>query len=359
MTLWIKELETVNFRNIIDSRIQFGSGLNWLYGSNGQGKTNCLEAIYFSMTGKSFRTHLNREVLCNRKMGGRLRARVVKVGGTWEFGIEFAGGKATRLLDGKPCKSLDFFKSGAVIAFTARAKNLVNGTPQDRRQFLDSMIACMEPEFILLLGRYRKIRNQVRQSLHSRVELAVYRGFKKILCPVAFAIVCKRHSFLEQVAQEACEIYGRVFQGEGELMLLYKLSNGQLGKNYENHMMEISARELLYGKSMMGPHLDDLDIKIKEHKARRFASSGQVRAIVLSTQLAVREAYFRRFGHYPLMLLDDIDAELDSQRLDGLLSYLLGRGQTLISTSKCDTMRPHLEDHLYAVEAGRISPKEM
>ena len=356
--MWIKELQTDNFRNLVDGQVQFEPGLNWLYGPNGHGKTNCLESAYLSLTGKSFRTPSARDLLRVDGKECSLVSKVVKGTTTWEYGVRLGKGKTTRLLGGKVCKSLDFFKSASIMAFTARAKNMVDGVPDDRRRFIDRMIACTEPQYMILLSKYRKIMSQLRPVLLQRGDLGVYRGFKAILAPVSRAIVDRRMGFIDQIKDEAGAIFTDVFQGQGKLRLAYKIRNVPKLEFYEKHLLDICAQEMLHRKSLSGPHLDDLEIVVEDHAARHFASSGQVRAIVLATKLAVREVYFRKFGYYPVLLLDDIDAELDPVRLGGLLSFLSKRGQCLISTSKYGTIGAHLEGCVYVVEAGRISPKE-
>ncbi len=355
--MWIKELQAKGFRNLEEGRLTLQPGLNWLHGGNGQGKTNYLEAAYFSLTGKSFRTKNAAELIMRGASECAISARVVKGVNTWEYGVRFGQGKTTRLLGGKACASLDFFKSSSIIAFTARSKNLVEGSPDDRRRFIDRMIACTEPEYMMLLSKYRKILSQLRPVLLKRGDLGVYRGFKSILAPVGRAIVEKRRGFLENVRGQAGELYRDVFQGSGALELTYKTRNVPDLAHYEQQMMQVSAQELLHGKSLVGPHLDDLEISLRDVAARRYASSGQVRAVVLSTKMAVRDRYFQRFGYHPIFLLDDIDAELDPDRLRALLSYLSTRGQCLISTSKYDTIGANLEGAVYVVDAGRISPQ--
>ena len=118
--------------------------------------------------------------------------------------------------------------------------------------------------------------------------------------------------------------------------------------------MDVSAQELLLGRGMAGPHLDDLEIRFKDNRARNYASSGQVRAIVLSLKLAVRELIFQEKKVVPLLLLDDIDAELDTERLGRLLEYLEGSGQTLITTSKYGIISGR-NAAVFLVQAGRIS----
>ena len=336
--MWVKYLESKGFRNFVDQRIKLDPSLNWLTGPNGQGKTNGLELLYFSLTGKSFRTSRLSELIRNTETQMAVSAGVRKADQAFEFGVEIQSGKVKRLLGGKPCKPMDFFKIGAAICFTARSKLLVEGPPDERRLFLDRMVATLDPEYIHLLARYRKTLTQLKQILHKSKDLHVYRSFKQALIPTAHAITQNRMNCLEQIRPRATWIYQNVFLGEGDLTFEYQLKNCQDLASLEKKMMDVCAKEVLYGRSLVGPHLDDLGIFVKRNRAKTVASSGQVRAIVLSMKLAIRESYKNKLGTYPILLLDDIDAELDSQRLGGLIKHVFGQGQTLISTSKYATI---------------------
>jgi len=343
----------------MEDRVHFESGLNWLYGANGQGKTNCLEMIYFVLTSKSFRASRATDLLCDKTLQARVHAEVKREMRTISFGVTVAKGKTTRYLGGKSCKSMAFFHAAAAISFTSRSKNLVEGSPSDRRLFIDRMISYIDPEHMLVLARYRKTHNQLKQILYRSKNLAVYRSFKAALVPIAFKLAERRISFLESIRQRATEIYAEVFSGAGKLHFVYKQKGVSSLPDLEKRMMDVCAQEVLHGKSLVGPHLDDLEINVEQNRAKHRASSGQVRAIVLSFKIAVRESYKNKLGSYPILLLDDIDAELDGLRLAGLIKYLSGRGQTIITTSKYATIVEGPKSSVFEVSAGRISPKGM
>lgn len=353
----IDAIEVVNFRNLVDGRIELGPGVHWLIGANGVGKTNCLEAVYFSLTTKSFRTHRLTHLIRDKDNAAKIYTYLNKRNRAWRVSVEIKPGQCLRKIGEQEVKPLDLFKLVNVIAFTARSKLLVEGQPEDRRRFLDRMIAYLDPNHIALLGRYKKIQLQLKKELQAGGNLYVYQGFKKIGAPVAERLATQRKSFIKLVIERSQEIYNSVFDGKGQLSLRYRTKGIEKNKPYETKYLELAAQELLHKRSFMGPHLDDLQIEIMDHKARHFASSGQVRAIVLSVKLAVREAYWERFGNYPLLLLDDIDAELDFRRLERLLEYLEGRGSTLITTSKYATISGRPKDGLHEVVAGRVTSK--
>ncbi len=312
--------------------------------------------VYFGLTSKSFRVSRIGELLREPGKEGVVRCEVVKGNHITRFGVSVNNGKTVRYLGNKPCKSMEFFKSAAVIAFTARSKNLVEGSPDDRRRFLDRMVAYRDPYHVLTLARYRKGHSQLRRILHGDRNLKVYRGFKAGLLPVARKIAQQRLKFLNDIRERASQIYASVFSGEGSLYFAYKTRNVEHIDQLEKRMMDLCAQEVLHGRSMVGPHLDDMEILVEKNRARRRASSGQVRAIVLSLKMAVRESYKNTLGYHPILLLDDVDAELDPRRLEGLISYLSGRGQTLITTSKYGTITGDKRSCVFEVSAGRISP---
>lgn len=351
----IDYLEVSNFRNLENARIAFGSGIHWLVGKNGMGKTNCLEAIYFSLTTKSFRSNRLSHLMRDNQMETRIQSQFKKGNQTWPIAVKLKSGSCQRLIGDKAIKPMDLFRLASVIAFTARSKLLVEGQPEDRRRFLDRMIAYADPDHILLLGQYKKVLSQLKRELLRNKDLYVYQGFKKIAAPIATRLVRKRQTFLKNIKRRAQEIYNDVFQGEGDLELGYKIRNCKLDSAYEQKFLDLSAQEILHQRSMIGPHLDDLEIQLTRNRARFFASSGQIRAIVLSIKLAVREAYQEKNQVYPLLLLDDIDAELDFSRLDRFLDYLEGRGSSLITTSKYDIMNGRPKDGLHEVVAGRVT----
>lgn len=354
--MWISSCEARNFRNLASDEISYHPGLNWLFGPNGQGKTNALEMIYFALTSKSFRVSRASEMLCDPKAEGHVKAIINKGKEKLPFGVSVVNGSTTRYLRNKACKSPEFFRSAAVISFTARSKNLVEGAPEDRRRFIDRMVAYENPDHVLALARYRKGLTQLKQALLKSGNLGVYRGFKQTVLPAARRVADSRMQFLESVRDRANHFFRTIFEGDGDLQVVYKQRNVARPDDLEKRMMDVCAQEILHRRTMAGPHLDDLDIFIRDARARKRASSGQVRAVVLSLELAVRESYKNRLGYHPILLLDDIDAELDPQRLHNLLSYLSGRGQTLSTTSKYGTIEPFQDGSVFEVTAGRISP---
>ena len=352
--MWIKEIEGAHFRNLDSAKVELQQGIHWLVGQNGQGKTNFLEMIYFTLTGKSFRTSRISELIQSGENETRIRAELIKGERVCRLGLHVKDGKCKRYLGEKTLRTLDFLRIGSVLGFTARSKRLVDGYPEDRRQFLDRMVCYLEPEHIPRMSQYKKIQNQLRGILHGKKDLRLYQSFKNAAAPIAKQIIQARLNLLSQIEEKTRCLYRDIFLADESLSFSYQHKNCREFSRFEKIMMDLSAQELLRGRTLIGPHLDNLDINIGPEGAKGYASSGQVRAIVLSLKLAVRQTYQEQFGFFPILLLDDIDAELDSVRMDSLLSYLNGLGQVLISTSKYGIIKGR-KGPVFEVEVGRIS----
>ncbi len=336
----LQQLNARRFRNLQDGDVRLDDGVNWFGGDNGQGKTNFLEAVYFLLTSKSFRTVRFSDLIRGQESDLEVGGALIKGKRTQDISVRIEDAKRSLFISGKPCSVFDYLQNGAAISFTARSKSLVEGSPDDRRRFIDRMVSYLEPNHMLDLKRYRRIQNQLRRTLIRDKDLRVYQSFKTPMAPVAERIARRRADLLESYSAQAVELYKSVFLGEGDLFFEYKTKNIDDFDRYQARILDVSAQELLHERALAGPHLDDLTISFRNNKAKSVASSGQIRAIVLSLKLAVREAYKNRFNYYPILLLDDIDAELDMARLKRLIDYLGERGQTLVSTSKYGIIEP-------------------
>ena len=221
--MYLEQLEVSNFRNLVDGAVVFEKGINWLVGENGQGKTNCLEAAYFGLTGKSFRTGKLKELIRDQKQNTGVSGKLHRGTSVILTGLKIEGGKSKRFLGGKPVKTLDFLKAGLPIAFTGRSKMLVEGSPEDRRRFIDHMICYGNPDHLITLGRYRKILNQLKGILHKNKNLQLYQSFKRTALPVARKLVDTRIEFLENIENRSLELFHQIFKGEGELFFAYQM----------------------------------------------------------------------------------------------------------------------------------------
>ena len=340
----LTELEARGFRNL-GGKTACGDGLNILLGDNGQGKTNWLEAIYLLATTRSFRTAKLSETI-NFDEGlavvvGRIfRSKDIQ----HDLRVVLEGNAKAFSVNGKRETVARYLGELHAVVFNADELEIVRGTPENRRRFLDESITAIHPPFIQTVTDYNRVirqKNTLLQSAREK-ELSLEKT-AEALAPwneQLAALAAKVHRSRVRYVQRLGEALERELFGDPQVSIRYASSLEEKGDldDYAGLMMErLSIRvqaELAAGHSLIGTHRDDLEILMEGREIRKYGSSGQQRSALLMLQLANIEIYNAQRGEYPLFLLDDIDAELDYSRIGQLLEYLRGKTQTFVTTSK-------------------------
>lgn len=333
-----------NFRNL-QGKIVCGKNLNIIYGENGQGKTNWLEAIYTLATTKSFKTAKLQEAIKFGEETAIIRGSVRQSAEIHHsLQVYLQGNTKTLSLNNKKEVLTRYLGELHAVVFNADALEIVRGLPEARRKFLDAGIVAIYPPFVQTLADYNRVIRQKNSLLQSAQENEfsvektgeLLEPWNEQLIALAARIHKARLRFVERM-QEVLE--NRLF-GKEELSIRYVSSlegKGDLS-DYPALLAERLAlrvqAELAAGYSLIGTHRDDLDVLFDGHDLRKFGSSGQQRSALLVLQLANLSVYYAQHQEYPLFLLDDIDAELDYQRIGQLLEYLSDKTQTFVTTSK-------------------------
>ncbi|HLL77264.1 MAG TPA: DNA replication/repair protein RecF [Pyrinomonadaceae bacterium] len=347
----LESLEAHCFRNL-SGKISWGPGLNVIFGENGQGKTNWLEAIYLLATTKSFRTQKPQEAVC---FGGDLAvvrgtvARTEEV--RRELQVAVQNNSKAISVNGKRESVARYLGQLHVVSFTADELEVVRGAPEARRKFLDRGIVSLHHAYVQTIADYQRVIRQKNRLLQdaSEAELEADETAERLapwneqLVKLSGEIHRARLDYVSRV-NEALE--RRLFERE-EITVRYVSSlegKGDLG-DYEGLIAErLKLRmqaEISAGYSLIGPHRDELEILFDGRDIRQFGSSGQQRSALILLDLAAISVYHSWHSEYPVFLLDDVDAELDRKRVSRLLEYLEGRTQTFVTTSKEDLVEQY------------------
>ncbi len=340
----LESLEAHNFRNL-SGKISWGSGLNIIYGDNGQGKTNWLEAIYLLATTKSFRTGHLQETLRFGEDLAVVRGRVAQsTEVSRDLQITLQGNTKAISVNGKREAITRYLGQLHAVAFTADELNIVRGLPDARRKFLDRGVVALHPAYVQTLADYNRVIKQKNRLLQDAAdsELSLEQLKEQIapwnaqLISLSAEIHRARNDYVERLKGV---LERRLFERE-DISIRYVSSlegKGDLS-DYEALITErLQLRlqaELASGYSLIGPHRDDLEILFDGRDMRAYGSSGQQRSALIILDLAAISVYYSWHNEYPLFLIDDVDAELDRKRIGYLLEYLEGRTQTFITTSK-------------------------
>ncbi len=359
-------VEAENFRNLT-GKIECGNGLNIIFGDNGHGKTNWLEAIYLLATTKSFKTARLHEAITFERETAIVRGRVRQSKEiVRKLTVILQGNTKTLSINDKKETAARFLGQLHTVNFNFEELSVVRGTPNARRKFLDGGIVSIYPPFIQTLSDYNRVIKQKNSLLHTARDsefslektASLLEPWNEQLIQHANRIYKARLRFVERLN----EVLDKKFFGHEEVSIRYACSlegKGDLS-NYsallgERLKLRVQA-ELASGYSLIGTHRDDMEIKFDGKDLRRYASSGQQRSALLILQLANLAVYYSQHEEYPLFLLDDIDSELDYKRIGHLLEFLEGKTQTFVTTSKSSFVENFKANaKLHSVFDGAIS----
>ncbi len=361
--MFLESLELQNFRNA-HGKISFGRNLNIIYGENGQGKTNWLEAIYLLATSKSFKTQRLQEAI-------KFDEELAIVRGATHQGehvdrvlqVALQGNTKDLSVNNKKQTIQRYLGELHAVVFNSDELEIVRGTPEARRKFLDGGIVSIYPPFIQTLADYNRVVRQKNSLLQSAKDNnfslektgELLEPWNEQLIALASRIHKARLRYVERLnetlekklfGKEEVNIrYVSSLEGKGDLSDFAALLTERL-------ILRVQA-ELASGHSLIGTHRDDLEISFDGHDLRKYGSSGQQRSALLILQLATLAVFHSQNNEYPLFLLDDIDAELDYRRIGQLLEFLSDKTQTFVTTSKESFLEKFGADaEIFTIENG-------
>ena len=362
----INKIYAVNFRNYSSCNLDFSSMINVFYGQNAQGKTNILEAIFYSSFGMSHRTFTEDDLI-------KISCKEMAVGVEYESfsGVhdikikkyqQLGRNKKEIFLDGTKVRPKEHYGSLNVVMFSPEDLQLVKGEPSLRRRFFDMQIAQTDPIYYDLLVKYNRVLQQRNKLLK---EIRDNGGTPQQLEPwnkefivLATAIAKKRQLALEKLQAIAGEIYASITGNKETLTIKYELkaNNGELLYPesdfsaweifYTNKLKERERIDILRGNTGIGPHRDDIVLLLNDMSLKSFGSQGQQRSGALALKLSQLEYVRREIGEFPVLLLDDVMSELDNNRRAQLLLFIDGRVQTFITVNDRELI-PELAGNAY------------
>ena len=324
-----------NFRNIEFAALRFGEPSHFLLGTNGQGKTNLLEAIGLLAAVRSFRTQDIGALI----RSGQTTARIVygiehERFGMTEVEIVLSQRSKTLLLNGEIIKRMaDFIGLLPIVVLASDDIQLLRGSPQLRRRFLDMTLSAIDTEYFTVLRRYHHTLRERNSLLRNEaINFNTLSAFEKLLAPDAYTLVHKRSNVLALLSDKLNQCYTAVGGIDDGAELVYR-PNANLA-SAETALLLLQnqrVKDRLFKSTQRGPHRDDLQFRLKGAVAREFASEGQQRGLVVGLKMALIEQIEAVHSITPVVLADDILGEFDRNRRDGFWSAL-GAQRQIIAT---------------------------
>jgi DNA replication and repair protein RecF len=341
--MFLRSIRAVDFRNL-EGEIDWGTGINVIYGNNGQGKTNWLEAIHLLAHAKSFRTRHLHESITFGKASASVQGHVARGSELErELQVDIRANTRQTFVNNKRETLAHYAAQLHAVWFTADELEVVRGGPEARRGFIDRGAISLHPSYAQVLSSYSKVIKQKKRLLQQASqdnlrfeELAhLLEPWNQQLIDLSAQIHRSRTEYVD-LLNDALEhsLFGDTLsiryvsslEGKGDL------SNyaGLIAQRLQTRMQA----EVFAGACLIGPHRDELSVLFGDRNLRSFGSSGQQRSALITLDLAAISVYHAQHQDYPIFLIDDVDAELDGTRIERLLEYLDGRTQTFVTTSK-------------------------
>lgn len=334
----IDSLSLMNFRNYETLNISFGD-LNIIYGLNGSGKTNIIEAIYTLALTKSFRINNDKVMIKKGKIKAKIKGNVLKNGDENTFGVEISNdGKVVTINGEKQDKVSDYVSRINVILFNPSDTRLIDDAPMIRRKMLNIEISQIYKEYLVILTNYQRILKQRNFYLRGMYVNGSYTNtYLDILTKKLIeygSIICKyREKFVDNINKYIASNYEKIF-GSGTLKIRYvstfkNKSEDDLIKRYKDNYQ----KELSVGKTLEGIHHDDIVFVLDNNNLKEWGSEGQRKNAIISFKLAEISVINEIKGYYPILILDDLFSELDKEKVTNLLGMLDRNVQTFMTTT--------------------------
>lgn len=334
----IDSLSLMNFRNYETLNISFGN-LNIIYGLNGSGKTNIVEAIYMLALTKSFRINNDKIMIKKGKIKAKIKGNVLKKNDENEFGVEISNdGKIVTINGEKQDKVSDYVSRINVILFNPNDTRLIDDAPSERRKMLNIEISQIYKEYLVVLTNYQRILKQRNFYIRGMYINGSYTSeYLDILTKklVEYGkVICKyRQDFIDNINKYIKSNYEKIF-GSGTLKIRYvstfkNKSEDDLIKRFKDNYQ----KELSVGKTLEGIHHDDIMFILDNNNLKEWGSEGQRKNAIISFKLAEINVINEIKGYYPILILDDLFSELDKEKITNLLGMLDRNVQTFITTT--------------------------
>ena len=356
----IKSIELANYRNYESLNISFDKGVNILYGDNAQGKTNVLESIYLSATTKSHKGSKDKEIIKFDQEESHIRSLIEKNDMEYRVDMHLRKYKSKGIaINGQKIKKAsELIGLLNVVFFSPEDLSIIKDGPSERRRFIDMELCQLDKSYLYYLNQYNKILNNRNKLLKDIIFNPSLKETLDIwdeqLVQYGSQIIKRRAVFIEELNTIIYDIHRKLSGGKEELYIAYEPDTD--AEIFAAKVRINRDKDLKLSQTTSGPHKDDCIFKIGECDIRKYGSQGQQRTAALSLKLSEIELVKKVTKDTPVLLLDDVLSELDSNRQNHLLNSI-GDIQTIITcTGLDDFINNRFEiNKIFKVTEGKVT----
>ncbi|WP_432053343.1 DNA replication/repair protein RecF [Streptomyces xiamenensis] len=376
----VTHLSLADFRSYARAEVELGPGVSSFVGPNGQGKTNLVEAVGYLATLGSHRVSSDAPLVRSGAERAVVRAAVVEGDRRQLVELELNPGRANRarINRSSPVRPRDLLGIVRTVLFAPEDLALVKGDPGDRRRFLDELATARVPRLAGVRSDYERVLRQRNTLLKSAamarrhggrgVDLSTLDVWDQHLARAGAELWGQRLGLLAVVGPLADKAYEELAPGGGPVGLEYRSAateeplDGEPGRDELYGVLlaalgEARKREIERGVTLVGPHRDELVVRLGELPAKGYASHGESWSLALALRLAAY-GLLREEGPEPVLVLDDVFAELDARRRDRLAGLVAGGEQVLVTAAVAEDVPASLAGARFAVSDGRVERAE-
>lgn len=334
--MYLKHLNLINYRNIENEKIKFENKYTIFHGDNAQGKTNIIESIYLFCYLKSFRQYKNSDLIGTNYKEASITSYIENNLSIYEYNIKINKNNKKIYINNNSVTNnecLEYLKS--IIYFTDELSILRNSNTF-RKNYIDRGIFLNDKSYLGLVNKYLyviKSRNFLIKS-NKIDELDIWTD---LLVDIGTEIRIKRYNYILEINSLFNNIYKVVFNKNSSVRIEncdFSMSLDSLKNNFYDSLLKKRKKEISYGKTLVGPHLDRFDFIINDNDARFYGSQGELRALLFSLKFSQMFLYKKIFDKYPLLLIDDISSEIDNTKMCSLFDFMDSElGQIIITST--------------------------
>lgn len=364
----LTSLELTDFRNYEKISIEFAEKKNFLIGNNAQGKTNILEAIYLLCLSRSFRTSYEKEAIRFSQPYYVIKG-IFKPGQgnsrTVIFHCSQEKGKQITINRKRLSRASELIGNFPVVLSSPDEYVLTDGPPPGRRKFVDILLSQIYKKYFSYLQDYHRIVQQ-RNTILSNWKISGVRKLSIIdpwdqrLAEIGSKIIEYRNQFTISFSEVLKNIYSELVIKREELTLTYRPNIffnkiDEIQSFFLNRLKQTRDKEIRRGTSLTGPHRDDFVFNVNGQELRKFGSRGQHKTVLISLAIAQFDLIKEKTLEVPIMLIDDLYSEIDSERKAKIVENLNNMGQVFITATESQNHIKHSDDRYYSIEDGKIN----
>lgn len=352
----VKSIRLKNFRNYKEALFKDFEKINVFIGKNAQGKTNFIEALFFLIRAKSFKNAKDTELISFNEdfceVEGIISLKNVE--NSFKIQISRYDGKKYFLND-KEVILKNYKKAISPVVFKPDDLYIVKNSPQDRRKYIDDILISIDSIYAYNLSSYKKIlfeRNKILKDYNKNLKLLDIYDIQ--LAKYGSKILIDRLKFLKNLEEFSKKYYKDLSKDDFKILYLStippKKSLEDTVDMYIKILKTVRNRDLDLKITTIGPHRDDIDFKINDRSVKTYGSQGEIRSVVLSLKLGELKLLTLKNNINPILLLDDVFSELDSERRNYLFNSIRDI-QTFITSTSAENLKFN-EAKYYLIENG-------